>query len=159
VRMGVLVSEFNPAKKYMSAGALCRVGGRVLLVNPTYKPRWEIPGGLVEDGESPRAACLRELREELGLELPVARLLGVDYRVGSQYGEGLHFIFDCGELSAAALAAITLPPDELSEHRLAHRDELHELLAANLARRVLRCLDVAIAGGAPIYMEDGEPLA
>ena len=40
--------------------------GRVLLVHPTYKDTWDIPGGYVERGESPAAACRRELKEELG---------------------------------------------------------------------------------------------
>lgn len=153
------MSEFRPATKYMSAGALIRVAGRVLLVNPTYKPRWEIPGGLVEAGESPRAACARELREELGLDLPLGRLLGIDYRLGVPFGEGLHFIFDAGAVDHAMLATITLAADELSEHRLATPDECEALLTPALARRVLRCLDVAVRGAPALYMEDGEPLA
>jgi 8-oxo-dGTP diphosphatase len=39
--------------------------GRVLLVKPTYKNGWEIPGGYVDAGESPRAAAAREVKEEL----------------------------------------------------------------------------------------------
>lgn len=152
------MAEFTPARKYMSAGALCRVAERVLIVNPTYKPQWEIPGGLVEADESPRAACMRELREELGLELPLGRLLGVDYRPTGPYGEGLHFIFDAGELSAATLAAITLPPDELSAYRLATGDELTALLARSAARRLLRCMGIAQSGGPTLYMKDGEPV-
>ena len=42
--------------------------GRVLLVHPTYKDTWDIPGGYVERGESPAAACRRELKEELGID-------------------------------------------------------------------------------------------
>src|SRR5581483_8587882 len=54
--------------------------GRVLLVRPTYKPYWEIPGGEVEPGESPRDAARREVREELGCDvLPVGDLLVVDF--------------------------------------------------------------------------------
>lgn len=45
----------------------------VLLVkrkNEPYKARWAIPGGFVEDDEDLDVACLRELQEETGLELP-----------------------------------------------------------------------------------------
>ena len=42
----------------VAAGALIRApAGRILLVTPTYKDGWEIPGGYVEPGESPAAAC------------------------------------------------------------------------------------------------------
>ncbi len=152
------MTDFHPATKYMSAAALFVADERVLLVNPTYKPRWEVPGGLVEDGESPRSACVREVREELGLDLPVGRLLGLDYRVNERFGEGLHFLFDGGALDATAIAAIRLEPGELSAYRFAAPGELAALLPRNLARRVLRCLEAARTG-ATLYMEDGEPHA
>ncbi len=45
-----------PAKR-MGAGAIVRdPSGRVLIVKPTYKEGWELPGGAVEDGESPAEA-------------------------------------------------------------------------------------------------------
>jgi len=53
--------------------------GNVLLVNPTYKPGWELPGGVVEADESPADACRREVREELGLDVEVGELMCVDY--------------------------------------------------------------------------------
>jgi GT2 family glycosyltransferase len=40
--------------------------GRVMLVNPTYKPLWDIPGGYLRPGESPTRALRREIAEELG---------------------------------------------------------------------------------------------
>ena len=56
-------------RKRMAAGVLFRDhDGRVLLVEPSYKPNWEIPGGAVEADESPWAAASRELIEELGLD-------------------------------------------------------------------------------------------
>jgi ADP-ribose pyrophosphatase YjhB (NUDIX family) len=52
----------------MAAGALLfDAADRILLVQPTYKRSWEIPGGVVEADESPHTAVCRELKEELGL--------------------------------------------------------------------------------------------
>jgi 8-oxo-dGTP diphosphatase len=57
--------------------------GRVLLVRPTYKEHWEIPGGMVEASESPHEAPAREVAEELGIDRPVGRLLCVDWGAAS----------------------------------------------------------------------------
>ncbi|PVH29246.1 (deoxy)nucleoside triphosphate pyrophosphohydrolase [Pararhodobacter oceanensis] len=57
---------------YVSAVALIDVDGRVLLAQrPEGKPMaglWEFPGGKIEAGETPEAALIRELHEELGIE-------------------------------------------------------------------------------------------
>src|SRR5690348_9973029 len=89
------------ARKRMGAGALFLDGtGRVLLVEPTYKPTWEVPGGAVEREESPTAACRREVLEELGLDRPVGRLLVVDWVPSRpELPEGLMLIYDGGVLA------------------------------------------------------------
>ncbi|MEV0601231.1 (deoxy)nucleoside triphosphate pyrophosphohydrolase [Streptomyces sp. NPDC050315] len=55
--------------------------GRLLAARRSAPPelagRWELPGGKVEDGETPEQALVRELREELGVEVePLARIPG-----------------------------------------------------------------------------------
>ena len=58
-----------------SAGALIRARkGRLLILKPTYKGGWTVPGGVVEIGESPWEACRRETREECGLDVTSGRL-------------------------------------------------------------------------------------
>ena len=56
----------------VSAVALIDVDGRVLLAQrPSGKSMaglWEFPGGKVEPGETPEAALIRELQEELGID-------------------------------------------------------------------------------------------
>jgi 8-oxo-dGTP diphosphatase len=58
----------------VAACALIDADGRVLLAKrPPGRPLaglWEFPGGKVEPGETPEAALIRELREELAIEVP-----------------------------------------------------------------------------------------
>jgi ADP-ribose pyrophosphatase YjhB (NUDIX family) len=64
----------------VAAGLLIRdLHDRVLMVRPTYKDGWDLPGGYVEPNESPTKAVERELTEELSLARSPGRLLVVDW--------------------------------------------------------------------------------
>ena len=68
----------NPKLVLVAACALVDADGRVLLAQrPAGKPMaglWEFPGGKVEDGETPEASLIRELKEELGIVVKEACL-------------------------------------------------------------------------------------
>ena len=73
-----------PAKG-ISCGVIITDGERLVLGHATCSPRWDIPKGMAEPGESLVAAARRELFEETGLEAAEAELkpLGVGpYRSG-----------------------------------------------------------------------------
>ena len=66
-------------KHIAGAGAIFHdTGGKVLLVKPSYRDSWEVPGGGLEHGEYPFQAAAREVKEETGLELRPGRLLAVE---------------------------------------------------------------------------------
>jgi 8-oxo-dGTP diphosphatase len=145
------------AQKVLASGCILRDhSGKFLLVKPTYKPGWEIPGGMVEANESPVQACLREAREEIGLEVNLGRLLCVDY-VGVQIAplERLMFVFDAGMISDFEVARIVLPPDELSEFRFVTPAESQELLPERLALRVRQSLIALEHPPQTVYLENG----
>jgi 8-oxo-dGTP diphosphatase len=123
----------------VSAGALIFDStGRLLILKPTYKTGWTIPGGVMEaDGETPWDACRREVREECGIEVGSGRLACTDFRPARPGRPGgIRFLFDCGKADDAALAAITLQPEEVAEYRLARLDTALALLRPALRRRV-----------------------
>ena len=139
----------------VSAGALfVDEQGRVLLVEPIYKSYWDVPGGYVEPGESPLAACAREVREELGIAPRLGALLVVDWAPAEHEGDKLLFIFDGGTLDAEQLAAIRLQPAELRSYAFHDLATADALLIPRLARRLAAALDARRAG-LPRYLEHG----
>ncbi len=147
-------SETLP-KKRMAAGALfVNERGEILLVRPTYRPDWLLPGGSVDAEESPHACAEREVREELGLNAPIGRLLCLEYhaRIGPKT-ESLQFIFAGGQLSAEQLAQIQLPADELSEWRWVALDDAVPLLTERMFVRIRHALG-AYHSGQTIYLEN-----
>jgi 8-oxo-dGTP diphosphatase len=141
----------------VSAGALIYdQAGRLLILKPTYKSGWTIPGGIMEaDGESPWDACRREVREECGLEVTQGRLAAMDFRRPRRGRRGgIRFLFDCGTMSDKALARVVLQPEEISESRLVPLPEALTLLRGPIKRRVR----AATRRKALIYLEDGRPV-
>ena len=156
--MGIQVSDHTAtlARKRMAASVLFfDDADRVLLVEPTYKPYWELPGGAVEADESPHAAACREVTEELALSRSAGRLLAVDW-VPPQPNrtEGVIFVFDGGHLSSVEGAALTVPPDELRGWSWCTVEEAAERLSPLLARRLVEALR-ARESGEVAYLENG----
>lgn len=67
-------------------GAAVVRDGRVLAARRTEPPRlaglWEFPGGKVEEGETDEQALVREIREELEVDIVVGERIGPDLLIG-----------------------------------------------------------------------------
>ena len=140
-----------------SAGALIfDPDGRLLILKPTYKKGWTIPGGQIDPGgESPWDACRRETLEECGLVVSHGRLVCVDFLAPRPNRPGgARFVFDCGRFGETDLAGIRLQESEIQQHRLAELDEAVKLLSGPLRRRVSQCAGRQHC----VYLQDGRPV-
>ncbi|MFE7975592.1 NUDIX domain-containing protein [Streptomyces shenzhenensis] len=155
-----IVQTPEPAAETLAAGVLLfDERDRVLLVDPTYKPGWEFPGGVVEPGEAPARAGMREVAEETGIRLgEVPRLLVVDWEPPAPPGYGgLRLLFDGGRLASAEAGSLLLPGPELRACRFVTEQEAAALLPSVRYER-LRWALRARERGAALYLEAGVPL-
>lgn len=135
-------------RKRTSAGVLFRDSdSRVLLVETSYKPNWEIPGGAVEADEAPWTTATREVREEVGLDCPLGRLLVIDHvPEEGPMPEGLAFIFDGGIITDAEVSALRLRDPEIVSAGLFTLDEAAERVKPALVGRVRAALYAQVNG-------------
>ncbi|MEU0948860.1 NUDIX hydrolase [Streptomyces canus] len=149
--------EAKMAHPRMAAGALFfDDADRVLLVEPSYKDYRDIPGGYVEQGESPRQACVREVHEELGIKPHIGRLLVVDWAPNPGEGDKVLYLFDGGSLDTEQRQQIALQADELRSYDFHDAEQLPELTIPRLARRITAGIQ-ARADGLTAYLEQGVP--
>jgi 8-oxo-dGTP pyrophosphatase MutT (NUDIX family) len=143
-----------PRKRVISQLAIRDTAGRLLLCRLTYKPDWDLPGGVVEVGESPRVAAAREVREELDLDVTVGGLLLVDWLPAwSGWDDACTLVFDGGVHDAGLADAIVPEPREIAGASFCDADEIREHCAPQTARRALAALQATPAG--PRYLESG----
>ncbi|GAB1692777.1 NUDIX domain-containing protein [Krasilnikovia sp. M28-CT-15] len=127
---------------------------RVLMLRPTYKAYWDIPGGYVEGGESPLDACMREVREEIGLDIRVTELLAVDWAPHPDEGDKVLFIFEGGRLSPEQLDAIRFVDGEAREWSFVDMERLQDLTIPRLSRRIREALRAHKSARA-VYLQEG----
>ncbi|MGJ9420918.1 NUDIX hydrolase [Aeromicrobium sp. CF3.5] len=103
-----------PTKRAIGQGLLRDQQGRVLLCELTYKREWDLPGGVVEVGESPALGLVRELREELDIEAEIRGLVTVNWLPAWRgWDDACIFLFDLGTVDAAITESMSLQPTEI----------------------------------------------
>ena len=154
---GVMNSTL-PRKRLIAHVLLRDDQDRVLLCETQFKPEWELPGGIVEPGESPRLGAIREVTEELGVVRPIGRLLVADWMppyLG--WEDAIEMIFDGGLVTEAQLAGFVLQASEIRRVKLCTLEEAADLVTPIAHRRLT--LAAGLAPHHVAYTEDGAPPA
>ena len=150
-----LLNSFLPRKRAISQMLVRDHDGRVLLCGLTYKRDWDLPGGVVEVGESPQVAVGREVEEELGLKVEAGALLLTDWLPPwGGWDDALCLVFDGGVHDASVLDAATFQVREIAAAEFCTPAQVRERAADFTARRIEAALALLDGGGTP-YTESG----
>ena len=146
-----------PTNRLAADCLLTEEAGRLLVLDPPYKVRWDIPGGIVEVDEPPRRAAQREAHQEIGLDIEPGELIVVDWKPkDGDFTEVVALLFDGGSLTARDIDRIVIEPSEVRGYRFVELVEAATLLDAELFARVAAGL-AARATGRTAYLENGVP--
>ena len=151
----MLLNSFLPRKRAIGQMLIRDHGGRVLLCELTYKQDYDLPGGVVEVGESPRDATAREITEELALEVPAGALLLTDWLPPwGGWDDAICLVFDGGVHDPAIADRIVKQAREIRDARFVTIDEAEHLCADFTFRRIQAAL-ARLSGGGSAYTESG----
>jgi 8-oxo-dGTP pyrophosphatase MutT (NUDIX family) len=152
-----LLNSFLPRKRAIAQMLVRDEQGRVLLCRLTYKNDWDLPGGVVEVGESPQSAVTREVEEELGLAIDAGALVLTDWLPPwGGWDDALCLVFDGGVHDDSMTDKIVVQTREIRSARFCTPDEVREQCADFTARRIESAL-ANITGRGPTYTESGHP--
>lgn len=125
----------------------------ILILKPDYRQSWLIPGGSVDQDESPLACAIRETKEEIGLDVSDQRLVCVTHSPGAQLKhDAIRFIFYGGVLTQQQIDSMQLQADEIEAYKFVSVEEAETLLSPSLKRCLTPVLE-AIQGNTVAYVE------
>lgn len=141
-----MVKRLYPAQPVVGVGAIIVCNGKLLVGKRRSEPgrgKYSVPGGLVELGESPEQAVIREIKEETGLDADSPELVDVVNKIVKDENGAIKFHFVIidyfvkvkgGELRAADDAEDLrwVPLEELERYNIT--DTLREFLHNNMDR-------------------------
>lgn len=150
--IGILNSGL-PKKRVIAQGVLRDSDNRVLLCELTYKKEWDLPGGVIETGESPAIGLVRELEEELGIEVKINSLLTVNWLPPWKgWDDAVVFVFDLGVADANLVEQLVLQETEIKG---AHWCDL-ETIKSKATAATIELLNAISSPALPNYREAPE---
>ncbi len=152
-----LLNAGLPTKRVIAQGLLRDRNGRVLMCELNYKRDWDLPGGVVEPGESPHDAVGREVAEELGVALTPLRLLAVDWLPPwAGWDDACLFLFDLGTVAADLVEQMVFEPREIAAVHWCSESEVAAHGRAATSKRIHSAV-TAQAAGSTGFLHSGQP--
>ena len=142
-----------PKKTVATAVLLFNKKKELLVLKTHYRKYWTLPGGVVEKDESIMTALLREVKEEIGLEIKTPELAALDYCApkivkGTQNSESVQVLFDGGTLDESL---IKIDGEEIIAYEFCSIENALKILGLPLRRMVGSYLE----NKKTVYLENG----
>lgn len=152
-RFTAVMDSVLPTKRVIGHVVFTDARGHVLLAETTYKDDWELPGGIVEPGETPARGAEREVMEELGIAVTLSTPALIDWMPPSLgWGDAIEFIYHGGALSRPGLP--DLPESEIRALHWVEASAVGHRVTPLSARRISLVLEWAADGGAGILITE-----
>lgn len=144
-----------PALRLGGLGMIFNPQGHVLLVEKSYKSgkeRFGLPGGCAHPGEDAWSACIREIREELGIDVVPGQLLAAHWMKGTETSApGQNFVFHCGVVDDNTAFILS---DEITATHWVAPDDIPQYTARYTSLRIGGALEALSTNGPAPYLID-----
>lgn len=134
---------YTPPKHFVSAATIVLNDQKEILLIKGPMRGWEMPGGIVEEGESLKDAAIRETKEESGVEIEVLKFCGIFQNVNKSICNTLFLAKPIG-------GELTTSPESLEVGFFPIEQALEMVTLGNFRQRIEYCLDNSIQ---PFYVE------
>ncbi|MDR4889790.1 NUDIX hydrolase [Fredinandcohnia sp. QZ13] len=125
---------YSPPKHIVSAATIVINENNEILLIKGPKRGWEMPGGQVEEGESLKAAAIRETKEETGIDIEVLQFCGIFQNVNRSICNTLFLAKPVG-------GKLTTSPESLEVGYFSIEQALEMVTFMNFRQRIELCLD------------------
>ncbi len=153
-----LANAWLPLKRVVAKAVVRDEDARILMTQGPYGGGWDLPGGVVERAESPRLGAVREVQEELDLDLTdsIGELLLVDW-LPCEHGwdDACLLVFDGGTHDSSILDTMTLQATEIGAVEWVDPGDVPSRALLPMAR-CLPCLLVSGSASRTGYLEHHE---
>ncbi|MFT3862582.1 NUDIX hydrolase [Micropruina sp.] len=152
-----VMNSVLPRKRLIAHALITDPWDRVCVLETTFKPDWELPGGIVNPAESPWQGAVREIDEELSLDVGLGRVLVIDWLAPYLgWDDAVELIFDGGQLTAEQVDAVVPDPGEIRAVHWLPPDKAADKMAPFARGRMLAAVACRLGGGTQ-YLERGLP--
>lgn len=127
-------SVYTPPKHFLSAATIVLNDHKEILLIKGPMRGWEMPGGIVEEGESLTGAAIRETKEESGIDIEVVKFCGVFQNVNKSICNTLFLAKPTGGI-------LTTSPESLEVGFFPIEQALKMITIENFRQRIEYCLD------------------